>query len=172
MSEETRTVRGSNHLYVFPIMTARQAIGVMNDWIGIIGERSDDIIAAVSRWLSDDREASTEPADLFAALMAGDSVIIDAFKTLSSIVTTPRLFDLAKILLTGATIDGVPCDSDGMHALFRKRPHEIYLTLFWAIAANYEDYLPFLREGDDTGDNDSPPTNNPNETGFIQAPPA
>ena len=172
MEKETRTVVGSNHTYVFQILTARQAVGIMNDWVGVLGANAEKVLAVVGKWLTDE-ESTVDDINaerIFQAMVAGDSLVIDAFKTLSWVLTTPRLFDLAKIVLAGATIDGVPCDDEGMCPTFRKRPHEIYFALMWAIMANYEDYFPFL--GGDIEASDSPPKNDPTDNGSIQNQPA
>lgn len=136
---------GHDRTYTFKLLTALEGLTLMHDYASILINALPQITALFSAW-GDQKGKDEEKLFELAAkdFVKGEGPLLDCIKLIPSIVSTPRLLNLAKLYLAGATVNKETCDEDGMCSLFRGRPHEVYAAILHATIANFRDYLPFL----------------------------
>jgi hypothetical protein len=161
--EDKKIIKHGNHVYEIKILNTRNGMALMHEYGRLLGAYSDQIFSVVGnvmKDIDDQKIKSMEPDDLWNYFIdkfsKGDDSIFNIIKLLLEVITVPRLFELCAMLFDGATIDGEKCDEDGLCSLFRRKIHETYVAIAWAIVANYGDYFPFLVMGDGTTENPSP----------------
>lgn len=145
-----------DHKYEFVGLDALYGLGVYHEWLCYVGKDIDAISKAIGEMLSETGGDVNAP-ELFKRLISGSDVFTRLRELLIKVVSLPKLFELVGIFLAGAKIDEEQCDDLGMCPLFRKRPHEVYTALMMAVAANYQDYFPFVLEKLDTEASPSQP---------------
>jgi hypothetical protein len=161
--EDKKTIKHGNHVYEIKILNTRNGMALMHEYTRLLGAYSDQIFSVVGNVMNDiddQKIKSMEPDDLWNYFIdkfsKGDDSVLNIIKLLSEVLTVPRLFELCAMLFDGATIDGEKCDEEGLCSLFRKKIHEAYVAIAWAIVANYGDYFPFLSTEEGTTEDHSP----------------
>lgn len=148
--KETAKISANGHVYEFVILETLFALGVFHEWLSYAGKNASEISGALRSMVSDP-DSEINAFELFKRLVSGDDVFGKLLELLINHLTIQKLFESCGTFLAGATIDGETCDELGMCTFFRKRPHEVYTALMFAVAANFPDYFPFVLEAVDTG---------------------
>lgn len=149
--KETVKIVSNGHTYEFVVLEALHGLGIFHQWLGYFGKDIDEITKAVREMLHESKE-DIGAIELFKWLISGDDVFVKLRELLIKVITIPKLFELCAMFLAGAKVDDEECDDFGMCSIFRKKPHEVYTALMMAVAANYQDYFPFILEKLDTGE--------------------
>ena len=126
-----RTVVGSGHMYEIPILPAIQGLQLYYEWRQIIGDSADRLREIAKRMAVLDPEGM-DVNDLLSAVATSDEDI----QIITELLTVEHLTRI-RALLVDAKIDGVVHTTD----LFLDDPVGLYCALFWAILANFEDYI-------------------------------
>jgi len=149
--KETKIIVGDNgtgteRKYKFVLAGALEGVTVIHDYSSMLVAALPQITALFASFAKVEGEEDSKILKMAAEdFKSGGGPVVDCIRLLPQIVTSARLVGLCGVFLAGAEIDDQKCGDDGMCTLFARRPHQVYPALFWALVANYPDYiLPFL----------------------------
>lgn len=158
MEREQVAVETARHVYTFQLLTAKQGVGLFHEYAAMLVENADDVKKVLVAFLTGETDESDVDnmsiAQMIDVFFAENSPYFRVAKLITEQITVERLFILSAMLLSGAKVDDVECDNDGMCPVFARNPLELYRAIAHAILANYKDAIPFSA-GDDTEESPS-----------------
>lgn len=133
--------------YKFKDLTALEGLKLMHEYASLLTLALPQIQNAFETFRND---KETLWSQIKTDLTIGEGPFLELLQIIPRIINSDRLEELCKALLSDAEIDEQKCDETGMCELFKGRPLEVYKALFYAVAHNYPDYLPFVQKPKDT----------------------